>query len=128
MKLANFARLDPNATSSLARGGRRDEEVWEHFHDDRDELRRIADDLRAVATGTAQPPPATPVEGEDEAEEGRLLFRRHVVRERDRKLVRSKKQAAIDAGALRCEVCDLNPFERYGAYASTVIECHHRRS
>lgn len=126
MKLANFARLDPDYHGSgLTRRGRREEAVWERFHDDPDELHRVAEQLRAVAAGAAPPPPTTPEEGEDESEEGRILFRRHRVRERDRKLVRAKKQASIDAGGFRCEACEMDPLERYGPSGAAVIECHH---
>ena len=67
-----------------------------------------------------------PEEGEDEAEEGRILYRIHRVRERDRKLVRKKKRRARDAtGATRCEVCALDPVARYGEAGEAIIECHH---
>lgn len=126
MKLGNFARLDPDyAGAGLSRGGRREVEVWNRYADDRDELHSIAERLRAIAAGE-EPGDEIPAEDDDEASEGRILFRKHRVRERDRGLVKRKKRAVLDAtGALRCEVCGLDPAERYGEIGSAAIECHH---
>jgi predicted HNH restriction endonuclease len=45
-------------------------------------------------------------DGIEEAEEGRILTRAHLVRERSRKLVEAKKAACLkETGALRCEAC-----------------------
>jgi 5-methylcytosine-specific restriction protein A len=127
MKLGNFARLDPNyAGSGLSRGGQAEVEVWQRYESSREELARIAAQLRAVAAGNAPPPPATPEEGEAEAREGRLLYRHHRVRERDRGLVRRKKDAAREAtGKLVCEVCGIQPNIVYGELGDPLIECHH---
>jgi len=127
MKLGNFARLDPDyGGAGLSRGGQREIEVWNRYSDSRDELHAIAEQLRGVAVGEGQPSDVIPEEGDDEASEGRIHFRRHRVRERDRGLVRKKKQAVLKAtGTLRCEVCNLNPDDRYGEVGGAVIECHH---
>ena len=64
---------------------------------------------------------------ESEAPEGRLLERKHFVRERDRK----KRQEKIDefrrknAGKLVCEICSFDFKERYGEHGEGYIECHH---
>lgn len=64
----------------------------------------------------------TPEEGEDEAEEGRVLYRQHLIRERDPRLARSKKNSAA---SLACEVCGFE-FERtYGDLGRGFVECHH---
>jgi hypothetical protein len=42
MKLANFARLDPKATAGLEAGSRVDEEVWNEYVDNPQELARAA--------------------------------------------------------------------------------------
>jgi 5-methylcytosine-specific restriction protein A len=54
--------------------------------------------------------------------EGRLLFRRHRVRERDRGLVRRKKATAA---TLACEVCGFDFGAFYGRAGDGFIECHH---
>lgn len=127
MKLANFARLDPNYHGSgLSAGGKLEEVVWDRYRANPAELRRLADELRQVAAGTTAPPPNERQEGEDEAEEGRIVFRSHRLRERDRALVARKKREALNvSGVLRCEVCELEPVAVYGALGEAVIECHH---
>src|SRR5437764_5465383 len=62
MKLANFAALDPAYPGKgLEAGGRRDAEVWDAWHDRRDELERVATAIRARATSASFP--AVPEEG-----------------------------------------------------------------
>jgi 5-methylcytosine-specific restriction enzyme A len=68
-----------------------------------------------------------PPDTEDfEAEEGRLLTRRHVHRERNASLVRRKKQAVMRThGRLACEVCGFDFATRYGDLGEGFIEAHH---
>lgn len=92
---------------------------------DQDDTRRIAAALRIAATEV----PTTPVEDEDEqdGEEGGLLYRWHVARERDRKLAARKKKEATDSGQpILCEGCGLDVSAKYGTQVGAVIECHHR--
>jgi 5-methylcytosine-specific restriction enzyme A len=64
----------------------------------------------------------------EEAEEGRLLTRKHVTRERNRKLVKSKlKQVMKKLGRLACEVCDFDFADRYGKRGKGFVECHHTK-
>jgi 5-methylcytosine-specific restriction protein A len=55
--------------------------------------------------------------------EGMLRLVTHYARERDRNIVRTKKQQAIDKGILFCEVCDFSFINKFGV---EFIECHHR--
>ncbi|GAA2224653.1 HNH endonuclease [Streptomyces indiaensis] len=58
--------------------------------------------------------------------EGRLLVRRALTRERDPKLRALKiKQAQLDGGPLRCEVCTFDFAQTYGALGDGYIEVHH---
>lgn len=68
------------------------------------------------------------VDGIFEAPEGRVLLRKHFARERDRRLVESKRNEAIKKfGKLSCEVCNLDFTKLYGDLGSGVIECHHTK-
>ncbi len=62
------------------------------------------------------------------AEEGGVLLRSHIVRERDRKL-RGKKLDAVVAsgGKIACEVCELNPAVAYPGVADprSLVDVHH---
>jgi 5-methylcytosine-specific restriction protein A len=132
MKLANLRSLDPQfiaqGKKGLPKGGKGDALVWAEFAAKPDELRAAAAAIRAVVA--AYPDIATIEEDDDiaEAPEGRLLTRAHVRRERNRKLVQKKKEAAIKAyGGLKCEACGFTYKSMYGARGEHFIEVHHLR-
>jgi len=126
LKLANIAALDPAYPGAgMTAGGKRDAEVWERFHNNQTELHRLAELLRTEDT-SAEGFPVAPEEGEDEVVEGRVMFRRHRTRERDKAIVARKKASALrELGRLRCEVCGFDFEETYGELGSGYIECHH---
>jgi len=126
MKLGNFARFDPDYSGvGLQRGGQREEEVWDHYATDPDDLRRAAQEIRSRVEDGEVPPESE--EDEDQVVEGRVLFRVHRARERNRALVRKKKsKVKAETGRLACEVCDVDFGERYGELGDGFIECHHR--
>lgn len=57
--------------------------------------------------------------------EGRPLFKLHLTRERDEKIVQMKKERAIRAKNLSCEVCGFDFYKIYGEIGEGYIECHH---
>ncbi|MGA5035517.1 HNH endonuclease [Streptomyces capoamus] len=60
------------------------------------------------------------------APEGRLLLRRHVARERDKKLRQKKIDSVLGRGlSLSCEVCEFDFEAVYGDRGAGYIECHH---
>lgn len=62
------------------------------------------------------------------ADEGKLLTKIHLVRERDNRIVKIKKQQFKEAnGSLFCEACGLNFENKYGDRGKDFIECHHTR-
>ena len=128
MKLANYAALDPNYPGAgLGAGGRRDAEVWDRYADKPEELKRVAALIRTGATGDDHAFPASQEEDEDEVLEGRLLFRRHRVRERNATITRRKKTAVRNAtGRLACEICNFDFAATYGDLGADFIECHHK--
>ena len=81
LKLANFAARDPAYRGAgMRHGGRRDREVWDEFASDRSRLRATAQAIREEGEDQSLSALA-PVEDEESADEGRLLFRRHRLRE-----------------------------------------------
>ncbi len=133
MKLMNFRRLDPEYTSGgrtgLVRGAKAEEEVWREFAHDPVRCRQIADAIEGglenpeIDTGSLE---TQSEEGIEEAPEGRLLTRIHVGRERNRKLVQSKrKQALKKHGKLLCEICEFDFTVQYGSRGEGFMECHH---
>jgi 5-methylcytosine-specific restriction protein A len=129
LKLANLAHFDSDyAGTGMARGSRRDREVFNTYVNRREELALIAAEIRSLAAAGTAPIAPEPDEEEVDAAEGRILYRRHRMRERDLKIVKRKKAAVIKAtGRLACEACDLDFGERYGQRGEGFIECHHTK-
>jgi len=127
MKLCNFLRFDPDYSGKgLVAGGKLEEGIWNQFHKNRELLHNIA--LAIKKTASSKEIVSTQIEDEEEsgAQEGKVLFRLHRVRERNPNLVKKKKERAlIESGKLRCDVC-LFDFElQYGDLGRGFIECHH---
>ena len=61
------------------------------------------------------------------AQEGKRQWRQHLRRERNRGIVKAKKQQVLAAkGKLVCEACDFNFTEFYRPHAADYCEVHHR--
>lgn len=133
MKMMNFRQLDPAFTSAgmkgLTRGNKDEAAVWEEFSSDRERLATVAGAIRAaVASDEATELQTVDDEGIEEAAEGRILTRLHRSRERNRKLVVTKKARAMrDGGRLTCEGCDFDLAETYGERGEGFMEVHHTR-
>jgi 5-methylcytosine-specific restriction enzyme A len=125
MKLANFKALDvAHLGIGLTSVGKADSDIWDEFRDHRDALTALASVVRSAALGAD----VAEVEVDEEgALEGRLLFRVHRARERDRELVRRKKvqYRAANSGKLCCEVCGFDFEAVYGERGTDYAECHH---
>jgi 5-methylcytosine-specific restriction protein A len=130
MKAMNFRRFDPVYTSQgkkgLERGGRLEAEVWSDFISRPQLLVETAAAIRLNVLKGALVEPFSEDEEEFEAEEGRVLTRVHLSRERNRKLVEQKKTAALKKdGKISCEVCSFDFEANYGARGRGFIEAHH---
>ncbi|RPH27818.1 MAG: hypothetical protein EHM93_19020 [Bacteroidales bacterium] len=55
--------------------------------------------------------------------EGKLRLVTHYARERDRNIIRAKKQQAIQKQSLECEICEFSFIYKFGV---EFIECHHK--
>lgn len=134
MKLMNFRRFDPSYTvdgkKGLQRGAKGEESVWLEFADDPVQCKSVADAIRAnLKNPDTVKRLAEYIEDDiEEAEEGRLLTRTHMVRERDRNLVAAKrKQVEKKFGKLACEACGFDFAATYGNVGDGYIECHHSK-
>jgi 5-methylcytosine-specific restriction enzyme A len=128
MKLMNFRRFDPvyqaQGKSGLTRGNKLEKVVWNEFASDPLRLSLIAEAIKANVLNL----PSAYIEQDEivEAEEGRVLTRAHLIRERSRKLVEVKKQEALKAGGrLACEACSFDFEAVYGERGGGFIEVHH---
>ena len=135
MKLMNFRRFDPNFAliggKGLNRGAQLEAEVWNEFADDPNRCEQVAAAIRAAIDDTLIGAVWVDSELDDdivEAPEGRILTKLHVSRERNRKLVASKRRQALKVhGKLACEVCAFDFAACYGDYGNGYIECHHMK-
>jgi 5-methylcytosine-specific restriction protein A len=133
MKLANIQSIDPAYTQTgkkgLPGGGRGDGAVWTDFADRPAELRQTALAIRAaVDTGHVLDRGENDTDdGEDEAQEGRILTQIHKRRERSKKLIALKKKNVLkQTGKLSCEGCGFE-FKAYGSRGEGFVEVHHTR-
>lgn len=126
LKLANFLALDPSQEATgMSRHGKLDAEVWNSLAHDSALVQHLAAEIRRLGESSAEIV-ALPVDDEDEVAEGRLVFREHRARERNRAIIsRKKEQVRNQTGRLACEACDLDFAERYGDRGAGYIEVHH---
>jgi 5-methylcytosine-specific restriction protein A len=128
MKLCNFLRFDPTYTGKgLRAGGLLEEDVWNEFANDHGRLAETAASIRArVEHPSAYEVISVPEDEEDEFPEGKVLFRAHRSRERNRMLVKRAKSLAVKRhGRLVCQICGFDFKDRYGQLGDGYIECHH---
>ena len=131
MKLSNFLRYDPEyAGKGLQRGSKLEEEVWGQYANERQQLRSVAEAIKSNYAILTESTPSGDDDYPDEMEaaEGRVLTRVHRRRERNSKLVATKKKKALaETGKLICEACGFD-FERtYGSLGKEFAECHHQK-
>jgi 5-methylcytosine-specific restriction protein A len=126
-KTADIASAHPDYPGTATHGGKTDRLVLGRFLTQPDLMHAKALALRAGTQSGEFSGLTTPAEDEDDyADEGRLLVRRHVARERNRKLRKRKIEALIQSGnPLACEVCHLDFSKFYGQRGDGYIECHH---
>lgn len=134
MKLSNFTAIDPNnPAKGLDRSSKLDKQVFYEFKDNRDILKNISDLIIKASSDNVLSSKIYQIEDGSEvyikeAVEGEIIFKLHKVRERNHKLVDSKKQQILkENGKLACEVCDFDFNEKYGEIGKGFIECHHKQ-
>ncbi|MGW1272457.1 HNH endonuclease [Streptomyces sp. NPDC002491] len=130
LKTLNIASFHPDYPGTPTNGGQLDRDVLQDFLAHPEEMARTAELLRdGLRSGTLQPVLPEDDDADDDdvsAPEGRVLYRRHRTRERNKRL-RAKKIAAVlkKGGILACEVCGFNFSAVYGERGQGYIECHH---
>lgn len=127
MKLSNFRRFDPNYSGKgLERGGKMEKDIWNEFAQNREYLKQITKNIIEKMESISDS--STNQNGdEDELEfpEGKVLYRVHRQRERNRKLIAQVKKEALNKGELHCQVCGFDFYKTYGEIGKEYIECHH---
>jgi 5-methylcytosine-specific restriction protein A len=128
-KSFDIATQHPEYTGKRTNGGATDRAVLAEFLARPAEMSAAAQRIReALETGSFGDLPSADDSDLDDysAPEGRLLLRRHVARERDKKLRQKKVDSVLRQGLrLVCEVCDFDFEAVYGDRGTGYIECHH---
>ncbi|MER7954509.1 HNH endonuclease [Streptomyces sp. NPDC096030] len=131
-KTTDIATAHPGYTGSMTKGGLPTQKIVNDFLESPQEMLAAAEALRAVvASGELHLIPAQPDEpgeegDESSAQEGRLLIRLALYRERDRGLRDRKLKQVRELGqAIRCEVCAFDFGETYGELGMGYVEVHH---
>ena len=131
MKIMNFRRFDPSFASKgavgLTRGGKGDEEVWNEFHNRISDLHSAARVIESTVISEEYKKLVIEDDPEiAEAEEGKILTRVHISRERNREIIKKKKAEVLKKlEALKCEVCSFDFENTYGERGSGFAEVHH---
>lgn len=130
-KTVDLATHHPAYTGGRTKGGRLDQVVIQQFIEDPQAMANQAAAIRSAAQIDVIEEALLDLDLDTnaEADEGRVLLRLHLMRERNPRL-RAKKinDARKRLGYVRCEVCSFD-FERvYGVHGRDYIECHHRKS
>lgn len=131
-RMQNFKSVDPEYKGKgLVGGGKGFRQVWEEYYSDKKKLittaKSIKDNLIALTSGD-KIEVLPPAEFEEGASEGKLLSRVHSYRERNQKIVKLKKEWAMDSfGKLECESCTFDFDKKYGSIGKGFIECHHTK-
>lgn len=131
LKLMNLRRFDPDYKGKgMERGGKDEEVVWNLYANKRDELHKIANSIRSfVVSDEVVASTEVSISDDEEGDEGRILTRTHLYRERNQSLIAKKKDQVHKAhGHLTCEVCGFNFTKAYGSRGDGFIECHHTKA
>ncbi|KJK34123.1 HNH endonuclease [Streptomyces variegatus] len=129
-KTTDFMTNHPLYSGKATRCGKPTSLMIEAFTKREAEMLQAAEAIEeGIASGDLHRLPEQPDEVDEDgstAIEGRLLVRRALARERDPKLRALKiKQARLNGGPLRCEVCAFDFARTYGDLGDGYIEVHH---
>ena len=131
-RMQNFKSVDPEYNGvGLIGGGKDFRIVWNEYYEDRNRLiatsQSIKENLLALTSdGVIEKLPQTI--DEDEAPEGKLLSRVHYYKERNPKIIKQKKEQALDLyNKLICEACSFDFEYKYKDLGKGFIECHHTK-
>ncbi len=129
-KTSDIITRHPDYRGQPTNGNRLDREVLREFLDRPAEMHALAESIKKTLLAWDQTTPELPdpdLVDDLGAEEGGVLLKAHLRRERDPKLKRKKiAEAKRKNIAIACEACGFAFYRTYGARGLDYIECHHR--
>lgn len=126
-KLNSFLSLDNRYEKQGVNSTKLARELWNEFHGKREHLSNFASKIKNIARMGQD---IGEIEAQDvySANEGKIFYRLHKLKERDSKLILLKKKDVLKKnGRLFCEVCNFNFEDFYGEIGQDFIECHHKK-
>lgn len=129
MKLSNYLRFDPSYKGKgLDRGNKMEEVVWNMYSSDIDALTKVKNAIIGNINFLKESRSSQIEDSLEEASEGKVLTRVHKTRERNKAIVKKKKESVLrKTGALKCETCSFDFKEIYGELGEGFAECHHKK-
>lgn len=129
MKLSNYLRFDPSYKGKgLDRGNKMEEVVWNMYSSDIDALTKVKNAIIGNISFLKESRSSQIEDSLEEASEGKVLTRVHKTRERNKAIVKKKKESVLrKTGALKCETCSFDFKEIYGELGEGFAECHHKK-
>lgn len=130
MKMCNFLRLDPTYKGKgLTSGSKLEENIWLEFANDKIRLRKLANlIINSLTIIHEENNIQDLLEQEEYFPEGKILYRLHRIRERNKELVEKvKDKRKKEVGELNCDICGFNFLKTYGDIGADYIECHHTK-
>lgn len=130
LKLSNFLAIDPSYSGvGMPAHSKLDKEVFLEFVDNKQELYRIATTIKNIILDPHLISNLYQIENEDEnygGKEGQVLYKLHKYKERNKGLVKKKKESYLKKhGKLNCEICGFDFVSMYGDLGKYFMECHH---
>lgn len=130
MKLMNFKAFDPTYDGKGLKGGSKlDEEVFNEFFNQKDLLGELANGIKSLTNNKDISFQIREMDDEaesDDRKEGKVLYKYHRYRERNTKVIESKKKQFLkENGSLYCENCRFDYSKVYGKLGEGFIEAHH---
>lgn len=133
LKLSNFLAIDPSYSGvGMPAHSKLDKEIFEEFVKNRQYLSQIATTIKNIVFNPLLNNNLYQIENEDEnnsAKEGQVLYKLHKYKERNRSIVKKKKDSYLKKyDKLNCEICDFDFVLIYGDIGEGFIECHHKKA
>lgn len=134
LKLSNFMAIDPlYSGKGMTAYSRLDEEIFMEFVNNKKQLSDIATKIKNIVLNSTLNYNLYKIENEEEenesAKEGQILYKLHKYKERNRSIIKKKKESYLKKyGKLNCEICGFDFVSVYGEIGAGFIECHHKKA
>lgn len=127
LKMENFHALNPDHDEgSMKHVSNLDKEMMQYYFSKPEELHKDATNILKLSKQEPDVPPPFDFDFE-EPMEGMMYAAWHIRRERNKRIVKQKKEMVMDTlKKLLCESCEFDFEQSYRERGKGFIECHHK--